>query len=448
MKQRKEVVILGSGRSAYSLISYLSEQSDELNIGVTAIDKSAKKTMAKLNNYTGKAIDGDLTDPDFRRACIKKADLVISMLPVKFHVLIAEDCIQFRKHMITASYVTPEMEALDAEAKKAGVLLLNEVGLDPGIDHMSAMKVMDEIKERGGTITEFESFTGGLLAPECEDANPWRYKFTWNPRNVVLAGSGGAVKFIDHGIYKYIPYHRIFRRTEIVDLGKYGKFEGYANRDSLKYRKLYGLDGVQTMYRGTLRRPGFCKAWDLFVQLGLTDDSYEMEGVENMTFRTFINSFLKYHPTDSVELKLMQYLKLAQDDVEIMEKLESLDLFRDERIPFATATPAQVLQYILERKWTLEEGDKDMIVMWHKFIYEKNGQEHEKHAYMVVKGEDLLHTAMSKTVGFPLVICAEEVLKGNIDSKGVTLPLDPSLYNPVLRKLRSMGIEFEERMIR
>lgn len=447
MAKIKHILILGAGRSAYSLIEYLSDRSSELNAEICVIDRAAVKTIAKLNAGAAKAIDGDITDRDYRQDLIKSADLVISMLPVRFHTMIAEDCIKFKKNMATASYVTNEMESLSAKAKKAGITILNEVGLDPGIDHMSAMKIIDDIKDRGGVIKGFESFTGGLLAPESEEGNPWQYKFSWNPRNVVRASASGAVKFIDHGMYKYIPYHKVFRRTELINLEKYGRFEGYANRDSLKYRELYGLSDVETMYRGTLRRPGFCKAWDLFVQLGATDDSYMIENSEDLTFRSFVNTFLKYHPTDSVELKLMQYLKLDQDDVDIMEKLEWLDLFKGIKVGIENATPADVLQHILEQKWTLAEGERDMIVMWHKFIYTMDGSEKELHSSMVYEGTDLYHTAMSTTVGLPLGICAEMILKGEIDRKGVLRPLTSDIYLPVLRKLKSYGIRFEERQL-
>ena len=447
--KKKKIVILGTGRSAYSLIEYLSERSEKLNAEVVVIDQNASETVKNLKGFTGVAMDADLTDRDFRREMIESSDLVISMLPVRFHILVAEDCIEFKKNMVTASYVTPEMEALHDEAVKAGVCLLNEIGLDPGIDHMSAMKIIHSIQKSGGEIKVFESFTGGLLAPESEGEgdNPWQYKFTWNPRNVVTAGSGAAVKFLDNGMYKYIPFHRLFRRTEIIDLGEHGKFEGYANRDSLKYQSLYGLQKVETMYRGTLRKPGFCKAWNVFVQLGATDDSYEIKNSQEMTNRSFINSFLKYHPTDSVELKLMQYLKLDHDDVEIMEKLEWLDIFKEEKITLKSATPAKILQYILEKKWTLEQDEKDMIVMWHKFIYKLKGEEREIHSSMLVTGDDHYHTAMSKTVGLPVGIGAELILTGQIQEKGIVLPLSKEIYTPVLKALSARGITFNERRI-
>jgi len=444
----KKVLILGAGRSTFSLIDYLSNKASELDIEILVVDREAVKNSGFHPNSKASFFDSDLGDDSIRQKLIAVSDLVISMLPARFHLGVAQDCINFGKDMVTASYVTEEMQALDNEAKIAGITILNEVGLDPGIDHMSALKIIQEIQGDGGRIKVFESFTGGLLAPESEKDNPWQYKFTWNPRNVVMAGSGGAVKFIDNGMYKYIPYHKLFRRSEIINLHEYGKFEGYANRDSLTYRSLYGLDDVQTMFRGTLRRPGFCKGWDVFVQLGLTDDSFEMENINTMTNRSFLNSFLKYHPTDSVELKLMQYLKLYQDDVDIMEKLEWLDLFKEDKIELEKGSPAKILQSILEKKWKLKDEDKDMIVMWHRFIFEKDGVEGEIHSSMVVEGDDQNKTAMAKTVGYPLAMAAELILTEVFKEKGVHRPLNKSLYLPILDKLKSFDINFTEEKIR
>ena len=241
------------------------------------------------------------------------------------------------------------------------------MGVDPGIDHMSAMRVINRIREQGHELLCFETFTGGLIAPES-DNNPWNYKITWNPRNVVLAGQGGPARFIQEGTYKYIPYHRLFRRTEIIDIEGYGKFEGYANRDSLKYIEKYNLQDVPTVYRGTLRRPGFCRAWDVFVQLGATDDSFTLQNTEDMTYKEFINSFLYYSLEDPVRTKLYQYMHIDQDS-DVREKLEWLGIFSDEKIGLKNATPAQILEQLICEKWALEPGDKDMLVMWHKFIY-------------------------------------------------------------------------------
>lgn len=378
-----------------------------------------------------------------RKEQVQKSTIVVSMLPAHLHLVVAKDCLQFNKHLITASYVSPELKKLSQEVKDKGLIFMNEIGLDPGIDHMSAMQVIDRIRNQGGKMLLFESFTGGLVAPQS-DTNLWNYKFTWNPRNVVLAGQGGAAKFIQEGTYKYIPYHRLFRRTEFFDIEGYGRFEGYANRDSLKYRKAYGLQDALTLYRGTLRRVGFSKAWNLFVQLGMTDDSYKVENSKGMSYRDFTNLFLPYSPTDSVELKLRHYLKIDQDDI-MWEKLLELDLFNAEKkIPLTEASPAQMLQYILEDSWSLDDEDKDMIVMYHKFGYELNGEKHQIDSNMVVTGENRTHTAMAKTVGLPVAMATLAILNGKINTPGVQIPLQSEVYEPILAELEQYGIKFKE----
>ncbi|MFT5602799.1 MAG: saccharopine dehydrogenase-like NADP-dependent oxidoreductase, partial [Flavobacteriales bacterium] len=327
----------------------------------------------------------------------------------------------------------------------AGIIVMNEIGVDPGMDHMSAMKVLDEISELGGKMTSFESFTGGLIAPESDD-NPWNYKFTWNPRNVVLAGQGGAAQFVQQGQYKYIPYNKLFRRTEIIEIDGYGKFEGYANRDSLKYRGVYDLESIPTIFRGTLRRVGFCRAWNVFVQLGATDDSYVLENSENLTYRSFINSFLAYDKHNSVEMKLRYYLNIEQDDY-IWDKLVWLGIFSTKKVGIKNATPAMILQKILEDKWTLKEDDKDMIAMWHKFTYTLNEEEKEIHSSMVYIGEDQTYTAMSDTVGLPVAICAKMILNGTIKRKGVQIPIYKEIYEPVLKELEQFGMKYTEKQV-
>lgn len=442
-----QVLLIGAGRSTGSLISYLVENAEKHEWKVKIVDQNFDfLDEAIANHQLVKTEVVDILEDDKRAALVEQSSVVISMLPAHMHIGVAKDCIRFKKNMVTASYISDEMKALEPEAIKAGVTIINEIGVDPGLDHLSAMKVIDEIRTEGGHLTDFESFTGGLVAPES-DNNPWNYKFTWNPRNVVLAGQGGAVKFIQKGTYKYIPYHKVFRRTEIIDIENHGKFEGIANRDSLKYRQVYGLEDIETMFRGTLRKPGYCRAWDSFVQLGATDDSYVIPNSEKMTHREFINLFLPYNPNDSVELKLRHYLNLAHDEIELFEKLEWLDLFKDIPVGLKNATPAQVLQKILERKWTLDPEDKDMIVMWHKFIYTLNGELVEKHASMVVKGDDQQHTAMAKTVGLPLGIATKMLLTGKIKEPGVHIPIKKSIYLPILKELEEYGINFHEKIL-
>lgn len=441
----KMILVLGAGRSATSLIEYLITACNENNWRLRVGDYSLALAQEKCKgSEVVEAFQFDINNQSQREEEIANSDIVISMLPANFHPIVAKICLSKGVHMITASYVSNEMKELDAEAKSKGVFLLNECGLDPGIDHMSAMQVIDKIRDAGHQLTTFESFTGGLLAPNTDD-NPWEYKFTWNPRNVVLAGQG-IVKFIQEGKYKYIPYQKLFRRTELVHIPGHGYFEGYANRDSLKYLDVYDLRGISTIYRGTFRRPGFCRTWDIFVQLGATDDSYEMEGVSKMTHREFLNSFLSYNPNDSVELKLAHYLGLELDGAE-MHRLRWAGIFDNELIGLEKGTPAQLLEHILKKKWSLNPDDKDMIVMWHKFEYMEGGQKHEIHSTLIATGDDSVNTAMSKTVGLPVGIAAKMVLKGEIKESGVHIPIKPNIYEPILKELETLGFEMTEKQV-
>lgn len=440
----RHILIIGAGRSATSLIKYLLEKSTTENLFITIGDLSeinAKKLTQGHPNAKG--IEFDVFNEQQRHEMIPQQDLVISMLPAHLHMEAARDCIKYGKHLVTASYVSKEMESLHNEAVSKGLVFMNEIGVDPGIDHMSAMEVIDRIRDNGGKMLLFESFTGGLIAPES-DTNLWNYKFTWNPRNVVLAGQGGAAEFIQEGTYKYIPYHRLFRRTEFLEIEGFGRFEGYANRNSLKYRKLYGLEDILTLYRGTMRRVGFSKAWNIFVQLGMTDDSYTIPDSENITYRAFTNLFLPYSPTDSVELKLRHNLKIDQDDL-MWDKLIELDIFNAEKIiGIKNATPAQALQKILMDKWTLDEQDKDMLVMYHKFGYELKGEKKQIDSSLVIIGEDQTYTAMAKTVGLPVAMAALKILNKEITTPGVQIPLSKEVYVPILRELKDYGVIFKE----
>ena len=442
----RKILIIGAGRSTSSLIQYLLFNAESENWFVTIADQSKEMAMKAANNHDkAKAIAFDVNNEEERSRLIDENDIIISMLPAHMHIAVAKDCIRLKKHMVTASYVSKEMRALKQEAIDAGVIIMNEIGVDPGIDHLSAMRLIDEIRENGGKLEAFETFTGGLVAPES-DNNPWNYKFTWNPRNVVLAGQG-TVKFIQNHKYKYIPYHKLFRRTEIIDIDGHGKFEGYANRDSLQYREIYGLENIPTMYRGTLRKPGFCRAWDVFVQLGATDDSYVMEGSENMTNREFINSFLAYNESDSVELKFKHYLNIRQDDVDLFDKFVWLGIFEKTIIGLKDATPAQILQHILEQKLSLSPKDKDMIVMWHRFLFKQDGNFKEIHSSMVVKGDDQTYTAMAKTVGLPVAIATKMILNDVIKTPGVHVPISKEIYEPILNELENYGVHFEEKEV-
>ena len=441
----REILIVGAGKSTSVLINYLLQQADSEDLFLRIGDLDIENAKKACNSHDRcEAFELDVFKAESREPAIKKADIIISMLPARFHIEVAKDCLKFGKNMVTASYISDEMKALDEEVKSKGLVFMNEIGVDPGIDHMSAMQVIDRIRDKGGEMLLFESFTGGLVAPES-DNNLWNYKFTWNPRNVVVAGQGGVAEFIQEGKYKYIPYQRLFRRTEFLEIEGHGRFEGYANRNSLKYQSIYGLENALTLYRGTIRKVGFSRAWNMFVQLGMTDDSFEMKNSEEMSYRDFINSFLPYSPSDSVELKVRHNLKIDQDDI-MWDKLIELDLFNpNKKIGIKNATPAQALQKILMDKWSLSPDDKDMIVMYHKFGYELNGEKYQIDSTMVSIGEDQSKTAMAKTVGLPVAMATIMILNGEIKTPGVQLPIRKEVYEPILNKLEDQGIIFKEK---
>ncbi len=404
-----------------------------------------KAELSIRNHPAGEPFQFDVYRSGQRTSEIRKADIVVSMLPARMHHLVAETCVETGTNLVTASYLTPAIRNLDKEARKKGIVLMNECGVDPGIDHMSAMQGIRRILDEEGELLAFESSTGGLVAPGYEK-NPWQYKFTWNPRNVVLAGSEGA-RFLHNGKFKYIPYHKVFQRIETIQVPGMGAFEVYGNRDSLAYRETYGLQNLQTMFRGTIRRPGFCEAWDIFVQLGATDDTYVMEDTENMTHREFINSFMAYQTDIPIETKLARYMGFSEDS-EMMNRLKWLGIFENKKIGVRDLTPAKVLQKILEEKWKLSPGDKDMIVMQHQFDFLRNGEHFKRYSTMVYIGRDSMHTAMSVTVGLPLAMTARKILEGSYTGTGVQLPIMPEIYTPVLKELERYQIKFLEEEVR
>jgi len=437
----KQVSILGAGLSASSLIKYMLDHAVEHQWKIRVGDVSLAMAQKKVDGHpNGEAFVFDVKNEQQVTEVVKSSELVISLLPAMFHPIVAKACVEYGTHMVTASYVSKEMKALHDQAVEKGIILLNEIGVDPGIDHMSAMQVLDRLRAEGAEIIEFESSTGGLVAPKY-DNTPWNYKFTWNPRNVVLAGQGNS-QFLHNGKYKYIPYNKLFERYERIEVLDLGEFEVYPNRDSLGYRSIYGLDQVQTMFRGTIRRPGFCKAWNTFVQLGMTSDDYIFHNSKTATYREFINSYLAYDVVKPVEDKIAAYLKVDIDS-DLMYKLRWLGIFKNEVIGLDNATPAQILQQLLEKKWSLESDDKDMIVMQHQFVYELKGKRKKIYSSLVVYGEDQVHTAMSITVGIPAAIASKMILTGKFDGqKGVLIPTIKPIYEPVLKELEAYKVKF------
>lgn len=438
----KKILLIGAGLSSSTLIKYLLDNAEQNRWELIVADQSEETALKKIGNHQyGKGIAFNAYDTALRNQLISGADIVISMLPASMHYMVADDCVKYMKPLVTASYISDHIRNMDQDLKNKGILFLNEIGLDPGIDHMSAMKIIDDIREKGGKIEVFESNTGGLVAPEF-DNNPWNYKFTWNPRNVVVAGQAGA-RFLDRGQIKYIPYHQLFRRTEILNVLNFGEFESIPNRDSLQYIDIYGLDGIKTMYRGTFRKPGFASGWHMLIQLGLTDDSFKIKDSEKLTYRDFTNSFMPYGQDRTVEEKVCDYLGIGIGS-ETMQKLRWLGLFDKKPVGLKNASPAEILQKLLEEKWALKATDLDMIVMQHQFIYTLNGKRKKTVSSMIIKGQDQVHTAMSITVGLPLAIAVKYILNGVINDKGVKIPVDKSIYQPVLAELEQFGIRFIE----
>jgi saccharopine dehydrogenase (NAD+, L-glutamate forming) len=360
---------------------------------------------------------------------ISTADIAVSMLPAAFHTTIATFCLELNKHLVTPSYISDKMQSLHDEVAAKGLVFMNEVGLDPGIDHISALQLLDKLRAEGNVITAFKSHCGGLIAPESDD-NPWHYKFTWNPRNVILAGQGeGGIKYKQNGAIRELHYEQLFASATELKVPGYGVFESYPNRDSLKYESAYGLETAHTIYRGTLRVPPFCAGWQLLVNCGLTDDKTEIDNLSSLSYKNFFEKMSKTVLSEANE-DLLILLNSVFDD--------------DTMIPFKKATPATVLQSVLEKKWRMKESDKDMVVMVHEVHYENQGSHKGIQSSFIYKGKDSVHTAMAITVGLPLAIVVKMILKKQINRKGVLLPVYPDIYNPVLAELKSNGISFHE----
>jgi saccharopine dehydrogenase-like NADP-dependent oxidoreductase len=436
------ILIIGAGRSSSALIDYFLKNASTYQWQITIADANKQAVESKIKGFEtlAKAVSFDVHDVVLRAQLIQQSDFVISLLPAFMHGDVARDCVKYNKHIATASYVSQDMKDLHEEALAKKLILLNECGLDPGIDHASAMKIIHEIQEKGGVIKTFKSFCGGLVAPES-NTNPWGYKFSWNPRNVILAGQGTA-QFIENGKLKFIPYNRLFTQIDSIEVDGYGKFDAYANRDSISYKEPYGLNNIDTMLRGTLRNPGYCKAWNVFVKLGLTDDSYKIKNANQLTYTDLIRSFL---PESNLSLKdnLIQFMG-NEIDSEVIDKLEYLELFSNKPITLNEGSPAELLQQLLEKKWELMPQDKDMIVMQHIFEYELNKQTKRIISSLVVLGDDSVNTAMSKTVGLPLAITVKNFLTKKFEAYGVQIPVTKEIYEPLLKELEEHQVVFNE----
>lgn len=438
-----KILVFGAGKSSPALIKYLAQNAFQQQWQVTVADASLQSAQQRIHDFNCcTAVEINISNEAQRIKLINAHDIVISLLPPSLHIAVAKDCVLSKKHLVTASYVSKEMMQLNDDALGSNTLLLNECGLDPGIDHMSAMQIIDKIKSDGSQLISFRSYCGGLIAPESND-NPWGYKFTWNPRNVVLAGQGTAC-YIENGKYKYIPYGRLFCEIENISVNDMD-FEGYANRDSLAYRSDYGIEKIPSLLRGTLRNKGFCRAWNVFVQMGFTDNNVIIKDSHKLSFSEITDALLPASDADTGS-KLRKFIAqiAGHHHDDIYHQIIYTDLLNKKATGIENATPAVILQHLLEDKWKLKESDIDMIVMTHRFIYTINGKNVNLHANLVLKGENSVYTAMAKSVGLPLGIAAKNILNGKIKSRGVVIPVTKEIYEPILNELKNYGIDFSE----
>ena len=435
------ILILGAGKSATILIEYLQQKAVENNWYILLADGDENVAIKKWNNaQNGHAIGIDIMDHTKRHDLIGSSTVVISMLPAFLHPLVAEDCLLLGKSLFTASYVEEGMKKIQNQIQEKGLLFLCEMGLDPGIDHMSAMELIHRIQNQGGKITSFASHCGGLIAPES-DNNPWHYKISWNPRNIILAGKSGAI-YIENGKEVSIPYTRLFQGYPFVNMSEMAPLTYYPNRNSLDYIQTYSLEGIQNFVRTTLRPVDFCAGWNAIVQLKLTDEaSFQLQ--EGTTIQQWFQNHLRAHSLEDT------YDHLIQDPT-LFSLLQFIDFKNDTIIPFTltnsahSTNNASILQWILEEKWKLEPSDKDMIVMQHQVEYSLQNETHSIESSFVLKGIDAIHTAMASTVGLPLAISVCAYLKGEITCTGLHIPTLPEIYEPVLKVLKEEGIVFTE----
>jgi saccharopine dehydrogenase (NADP+, L-glutamate forming) len=424
----QHILILGAGKSATILIEHLIRIAGEHDFFIHVADGQKAVAESKINGHARAAAYAvDPEDMDGLHALVSKADLVISMLPPPFHPLVVKACVKWGKHFLNASYLTPEISSFDEEARKAGLTVLCEMGLDPGIDHMSAMEMIHDIQAKGGRITSFRSHCGGLISPESDD-NPWHYKISWNPRNIVMAGADGA-QYLEHGKQVFVPYTQLFNPSQRVSIPEYGEWCWYANRDSIAYIAKYGLDGITQFVRTTLRHPDFCHGWKKAVDLGLTATTPARD-TTGMYTRDFFAAHIQANPAIQLGDALSQ------------QQFRFLGMDTDELLPAGSHSPADTMQWILERKLALSKNDKDMIIMLHELEYDLEGRSHSTKAHLVVKGEDPQHTAMARTVGMPLAIAAKHILQKSIDRPGVSIPITDDIYRKVLPELEHCGIGF------
>jgi len=434
----KKVLVLGAGLVTKPLVRYLLDQPE---IQLTVASRTVSKAVALIDGHPkGQALELNVNDKDKVEELVKESDVAISLLPYTYHVMIAEFCLKHGKHLVTTSYVSPAMKALDAEAKEKGLLLLNEIGLDPGIDHMSAMKIINEVADKGGKVVSFESVCGGLPAPEAND-NPFGYKFSWSPRGVVMAGRNNA-HYLKDGNEVVIDGKDLFNNNWPKDVKSLGTLEVYPNRDSMLYQELYGLDAAHTIFRGTFRYPGWCDTILRISRLGFLNDEEKPE-LAGKTFAEVTASLVGTDDVANIKVKTAEKFGLAVDS-DVIARFEWLGLFSDETIKADPVTLLDILANRMLEKMPYAEGERDMIVLQHDFIAEYPDKKEHIVSLLIDYGIPKGDSSMSRTVSLPAAIATKLIVEGKINLSGVHIPNLPEIYNPVMEVLEGMNIKFED----
>lgn len=438
----KKILILGAGLVAKPLVRYLLDQPDfEVEVASRTVSKAEKLVS---NHPQGKAKELNLKDEESLKNEISKADLIISMVPYSYHPKVARYCIEYKKNMVTTSYVSEVMKSLEGEAKKAGILILNEVGLDPGIDHMEAMRIIHEIEEKGGEVLGFTSYCGGLPAPEA-NTNPFGYKFSWSPTGVLLAGKNSA-QYLKDGKQVFIPSQELFDNYKIIPIKGLGEFEAYPNRNSLPYIQLYGIQSTKTMLRGTLRNKGWCSTLKKIAELGLLDETEK--DWSGLTYKGFLRKLMSDPPEKDIKKALSAHLKIKENS-DIIKRFEWLGLLGDDSLPLARGSALDILSARMTEKLQYAKGERDMIILQHEFIAsypgKKKKQKEKTTSTLVDFGIPHGDSSMARTVGLPAAISTRLIIQGKIKQKGVHIPVIPEIYRPVLEELKEMGIAFKEK---
>ncbi|TEU04539.1 MAG: saccharopine dehydrogenase [Candidatus Aminicenantes bacterium] len=435
----KKILILGAGLVAKPLVRYLLDQPD---FKVEVASRTVSKAVKLIDSHPdGEAKELNLKDEEGLKKEIADSDLVISMVPYGFHPKVAKFCIDFGKHMVTTSYVSEAMQNLDSEAKNAGILIINEIGLDPGIDHMEAMRIIHEVEEKGGEIQSFTSFCGGLPAPEA-NTNPFGYKFSWSPIGVLLAGKNSA-QYLKEGQQVLITAEDLFKDYAIINIEGLGEFEGYPNRNSLPYIQLYGIQSTETMLRGTLRNKGWCRTMKKMVDLQLLDEEEKEWG--GITYKDFIRRLMDNPAEEDIKKALGAHLSIEEDS-DITQRLEWLGLLSDEAITVSKGSALDILGARMLEKLQYEEGERDMIILQHQFIASYPDDKKEKITSTLIDfGIPDGDSSMARTVGLPAAIATRLILEGKIEMTGVHIPVIPKIYTPILQELKGMDITFKEK---